>query len=70
MQWLCRILSEIYGLFVDDGRFAVAIVVWLAVFWILVSHLGLPRNFAGPMLFLGLAGILVASAAWQARQAK
>ena len=31
MHWIKTILGELYGLFVDDGAFALAIVVWLAV---------------------------------------
>jgi hypothetical protein len=39
MRWLKTILAEIFGLFVDDGRFAFTIIVWLGVIW-----LGLPRR--------------------------
>ena len=31
MKWLKNILREIFGLFVDDGTFALAILIWLAV---------------------------------------
>jgi hypothetical protein len=68
MQWMRTILSLIYGLFVDDGSFAVAILVWLGIIWMLASRLGVPRGVVGPLLFVGLATILVTSTAWQARR--
>lgn len=30
MRWFKTIILELYGLFVDDGSFAITIVVWLA----------------------------------------
>jgi hypothetical protein len=67
MQWIRTILSEIYGLFVDDGSFAIAILVWLALYWILVPRIGFSHGAMGPVLFVGLAAILVESAARRAR---
>jgi len=49
--------EEIWGLFVDDPIFAGAIVVWVLVIK-LIAHV-LP-TFAAPILFGGLAVILVA----------
>ncbi len=60
MQWLKTIAQEIYGLFVDDASFALAILVWLAVAW-----LALPRASAGwqgALLTGGLVVILIESA--------
>ena len=59
MNWLKTALKELYGLFVDDGRFALAICVWIA----LVSY-GLPRLpvglvWRGPILFLGIVILLL-----------
>ena len=59
MHWLKSIAHEVYGLFVDDGSFATAILVWLVV-----AALVLPRlrtHWAGPVWFVGLAGILAES---------
>ena len=68
MQWIKTCLHEIYGLFVDDVSFAVSILVWL----ILIATLGrlklLPSPWIGPMLFAGLAGILIESAVRYARR--
>jgi hypothetical protein len=59
VKWLRSIVREVWGLFVDDGSFAAAIVVWLAL-----AVLVLPRvaaGWAGPVWFAGLAAILVES---------
>ncbi len=68
MRWTRTILSELYGLFIDDGSFAVAILVWLALYWLVAPRIGLPKGAMGPVLFLGLAAILVESAARRARR--
>ena len=61
VRWLKSIVREILGLFVDDESFAAAILVWVAV-----AGLGLPRfasaaHWTGPLLFTGLALILIES---------
>ena len=68
MKWLGAIAREVFGLFVDDGRFAVAILVWLALAALGLPRLGLAPVWQGPILFAGLALTLVASAAWRARR--
>jgi hypothetical protein len=60
MNWLRTIAQEIFGLFVDDGSFAFAILVWLAAIWFLSRELKLPVA-GGVVLFLGLAAILFES---------
>jgi hypothetical protein len=68
MKWINHILREVFGLFVDDGSFALAILLWLgAVRWI-VPHLNLPNGLQGILLFAGLAVILGESAARFPRQ--
>ena len=67
MPWLRSILAEIWGLFVDDGSFALAILVWFAVSWLLPPHFGVPPELRGPILFAGLATVLVESALRRAR---
>ena len=57
MGWIKSVAREVYGLFVDDGSFAVAILVWVAVAGVALPHAG----WAGPVLFAGLAAILVKS---------
>jgi hypothetical protein len=63
-----RILDEAIGLFIDDGAFALAIVVCVALVGAVVLWaIGL-RPYCGPLLFLGLAAILVESALRRARK--
>ena len=62
MTWLRTILREIFGLFVDDGSFAVWILGWLGLTVFLAPHLGLVSRWNGFFLFAGLAVILVWSA--------
>ena len=61
MRWLKSIAREVIGLFVDDGSFAIAILAWLALAVVMLPRAGLPTRVAGPVLFAGLAAILVAS---------
>lgn len=68
MRWIGTVLREIFGLFVDDGSFAVAILVWLAVVWLVLPRLAVPAVWVGPVLFAGLALILVESATRRARR--
>ena len=62
MRWLKTVFGEILGLFVDDGSFALSIVVWLVLAWLLLPRLEVPGTAKGLVLFAGLAGIPAASA--------
>ncbi len=68
MQWLKTIVQEIFGLFVEDGSFAIAILVWLGIMALLPQHLGMHARWSGPVLFAGLALILVESLIRYARR--
>ena len=57
MKLLRAIWTEALGLFVDDGAYAGAIVVWLAVVGALVRFTPIGGT-AGPLLAIGLAAIL------------
>ena len=61
MRWFKTIFREIFGLFVDDGIFAIAILVWLGVMWRLLPRLGVFSRWNGWILFAGLSLILVES---------
>lgn len=61
MSWLRTIVTEVWGLFVDDGAFALATLTWLGLMWLVVPRIGLPSAWAALLLFVGLAGILVES---------
>lgn len=60
-DWWRTIVGELLGLFVDDGRFAIAILAWLAVCWFAVPRLHWSAGAQGLLLFAGLAAILVES---------
>ena len=68
MKWIGMIVREVFGLFVDDGSFAVAILVWLALVGLGLPRLGIAVGWDGLILFIGLALILVVSAAQRARR--
>ncbi len=64
MQKIRTVLREILGLFVDDGSFALAILVWLAIAWWvlpLFPRFGFVHPWRAVVLFTGLALILVES---------
>ena len=68
MRWIKGVAGEVFGLFVDDGSYAVAILAWLAVAGLALPRLDLPPDAKGPVLFAGLAAILVGSAVRRARR--
>jgi ABC-type multidrug transport system permease subunit len=68
MSWIQTTLREIWGLFVDDGVFAAAIVLWLAVVWLLARFYPVLAPWAGWVIFGGLAVILVESLLRYARK--
>lgn len=67
MGWIRNVAREIFGLFVDDGSFALAVLAWLGVVWFLFLHMKLARS-GGFVVFLGLASILVESVTRFARR--
>lgn len=62
MRWLKTIVAELFGLFVDDIGFALAILIWLVIVRLGLPRLKLPAAWNGIILFAGLATILAASA--------
>lgn len=62
MTWMRTVIREIFGLFVDDGSFALLILAWLPVCLFLLPHLGSSPAWTSVILFAGLALILVGSA--------
>lgn len=67
MRGLKLILTEVYGLFVEDGALAVAVLAWVAVVSLALPRLDVARVWGGPILFAGLAVILIAGALRGAR---
>jgi hypothetical protein len=62
------VLAEIFGLFVDDGNFALAIIVWLGIVGVVLPRFSIPPVWGGIILFIGLAAILSESALRRARR--
>jgi hypothetical protein len=62
MNWPRTIFREVFGLFVDDGSFAVLILAWLGLTVFLLPHLAWVPRWRGFILFAGLAAILGVSA--------
>ena len=60
MNWLRSAWVELFGLFVDNGRFAIAILVWVALAWLTFPHL-LPPGWDAIALAVGLIVILIVS---------
>ena len=60
MQWIRSIFREVFGLFVDDGSFAIAVLVWVGLVWLLWQRLHM-EGPGGIVLFAGLGVILIQS---------
>lgn len=62
-------MRELWGLFIEDGSFAVAIAVW-----VLIAIFVLPRVFpsawCGPVFFAGVVCLLVENLARTARRTR
>lgn len=69
MNILRTIVLELVGLFIDDGLFAAAIVVWAALLGLGAPALGVPASRRAVLLFVGLAVILVESVVRRSRSA-
>jgi hypothetical protein len=70
MGWLKSIVREVYGLFVDDGSFAIAIVAWFALIVLVLPRVVRVAGWGGPVFFAGLALILIESVLRFSRQSK
>ena len=67
MSLLRTIWSELFGMFVDDGSLAIAILAWVAVLAGLLAVVPFSPNAAGIVFFLGLAALLVENLLRRAR---
>ncbi len=67
MQSLKAVISEIFALFVDDGSLAAAILIWLVAVGAVLTHVDISAIAKGPILFAGLAAILLESGVRRAR---
>lgn len=69
MRWIRKVAHEIFSLFVDDGSFALAVLVWLGAAWFLFARIKMAIP-GGIVFFLGLAAILVESVTRFARRSR
>ena len=67
MNGMLAALRELWGLFVEDARFTLALVVVLAAALVVEPMLHLPTGSRGPLLFLLLAIALVENVLHSAR---
>ncbi len=68
MKWLRPVLREVLGLFIDDGSFAAAIVIWVAVVAFLLPRLPVAPARHAPLLAVGLLAILAESVLRRSRR--
>jgi hypothetical protein len=68
-RWLRTIALELYALFVDDGLFAAAILLWLAL-TLIAAHTHLSPRARAIALPAGLAAILIESLLRASRRPK
>jgi hypothetical protein len=67
MKTLITALREVYGLFVEDASYTLALLIWLLLVAFVLPHLLGPK-FLAPILFAGLALILLENVARSARK--
>ena len=60
-------LKELFGLFVDDGNLAIALVIWVGLCGLGLPRMLLPNGWNAPILFAGCAIILVFNVMRRAR---
>jgi hypothetical protein len=60
MSGIVAAIREVYGLFVEDGRYTIAILSWVALA-LFVSRRTAHEPWMAPTFFLGFALLLVGS---------
>lgn len=61
-------IREVYGLFVEDGSYALALVVWIVAAALLLPRLSLAAAWRAPVLFAGMILILLENVVRSARK--
>lgn len=59
MNALTSVARELWGLFVEDASFTVAIVACLVFAWLMVPAFEISARWRGAVLFVLLAGALI-----------
>jgi hypothetical protein len=67
MKVILTIVKELWGLFVDDQSYALAILVWVGVS-AFAMRLAPVTRWAGPVLFIGLCLVLLENVVRSARK--
>lgn len=59
MKVVLTALQEVYGLFVEDGSYALGIVIWLLIAAFVFPRIPGGGAWRAPLLFLGLVALLL-----------
>lgn len=59
MNVIVTAFKEVYGLFVEDGSYAVGILIWLLLASVTLTHVPALGHWRAPLLFVGLVVLLV-----------
>jgi hypothetical protein len=70
MNVVATTVRELWGLFVDDGSLAFALIVWCGAAGLILPQLRLPEGSSGPVLFVGCLAILFGDIAVSLRRSK
>jgi hypothetical protein len=70
MNWMSRSARELWGLFVEDATFTVAIVAAVVISAVGFPRIRLPDGVRGPGLFLLVVIVLLENVARSARPAR
>lgn len=68
MNVITTALKEIYGLFVEDGSYAVGILIWLLLSALVLPHVPALGQWRGPLVFAGMLALLAENVLRTARK--
>jgi hypothetical protein len=68
MSTVVAALRKLWGLFVDDGSLALALILWCLASGLGLSYLPLGGNWAAAILFVGCLAILLTNIAAAVRR--
>ena len=69
MKYIAEILRELWGLFVEDSSYTLAILLWVGLVGFGKSWIRGEGAWGGPILFVGLALIMLENVTRSARRA-
>jgi len=68
MNVIATALKEVYGLFVEDGSYAVGILVGLLLSALVLPHVPALGHWRGPLVFVGMLALLAENVLRTARK--